>query len=254
MRHPNVKQLRIYHKDHLSYKKLREKEFFSFIENLNSEKEKEIVLEVVLLLVRGINIFDRLTNTELTKKINLNFKLVEVSRRHELENSTKKSFITSFISVYRSKNYVNEFRGDIVEYIVVYLKKSSSSKLLHEPIFRLKRKRLVSSKVVGFDCLVDVVKISKKYHRMDLYECKANLDTCITYINKGKRKFKRKLSYMNALEYQLTKIHYNDNNDKVHVTKNLVSLITPRLSIPPKYKKFNQIDLLRDLKLGKANY
>lgn len=251
----NVEHLKIYHKEHLSFKTLKDKDFFSFIEKIPSKQEKEVLLESLILLIRSINIHDSFSDAEIDKRINLQIRLAEVSRKLKIGNSLKLTFLKLFKNAYRSTNYVDHFRGEVVEYLFIYLQKSSSSLIYHEPIFKIKRRRLIPRKVLGFDCLVDVVKISKGFNQVDLYECKANLNNSITDLSKKKSPkspFKRKLSYMNALETEIGKFYCDDCGTKVRVTKNLVSLIKPHKSVPPNYNGFNQIDLLRRFKLGQA--
>lgn len=252
MNNLDVKNLRIYHKKHLSFKELKDKEVFSFIDNLSTKVEKDIFLESLILIVRSINVNDTLSDLEIDKRVENYIKLVEASRRQKIDDTLKNTFLFKLKTVYRGKNYKDHFRGDIVEYLMIYLQKSSSSKVLHEPQFKHKRRRLISKSYSGFDCLVDVVKISKTFNKIELFECKANLDNCITYIKSKKNHFKRKLNYMNALESELTKYYCCQGGEKVQVTKNLVSLITPKKTISPKYKRFNQIDLLRSFKLGQS--
>lgn len=114
----------------------------------------------------------------------------------------------------------------------MYLFKSSSSRTLHEPTFKHKKRILVPKYIDGSKCLIDIVKIIKSLNEIHLYECKADLNNFIK--KKKKPKFINKLNYTDYLEAMLTRYTY-DSVNSIKVYKNFVSLNSPTKQIPNNY-------------------
>ena len=68
----------------------------------------------------------------------------------------------------------------------MYLFKSSSSRTLHEPTFKHKKRILVPKYIDGLNCLIDIFKIIKSLNEIHLYECKADLNNFIKKKKKPK--------------------------------------------------------------------
>lgn len=234
-----LKNLKIYHADHFSYKKLKSKPFFFFINRTG--QYKHTLLEALVNIVRDFNPHEKIDKIDLTISIEEYIDLAEVSNHIEVPAEYRNTFISKFIDAYYLKDYIDIFRGDALEFLMFYLENKSFNKLYHEPHFYNKRKRIPTKKFKGQNCLIDVVEQFKSKSYIKLIECKANLDNNIHSL-KYKDKFRKKLALMDALEEEL--LDYVDCDDnKMRVEKGLASIISPRITLPTNYKNYKIIDL-----------
>lgn len=247
--------LRVKNKKHLSYRKLREQSYFEFLEGFKNDNEKRAILTALIELVRTISSNDKFTDVKVLTLAKIQMKISQKNFKVIFTEDILNQFADNFLTEYKKKNYIDFFRGNIVEYATVYMYKSTGSILLHEPIFSYKRKELVPKSVKGSDCLIDVVKILKPISEIHLYECKADLDNfIISGYNKSYKKrksFIHKLNYMDFLEMKLNKFSF-DMKTPITVKKNFVSLNTPTKNLPKRYSGYERIDLLVKIRLGKA--
>lgn len=251
----STKNLRVKNKKYLSYRKLREQSYFKFLEGFKSDNEKRAILTALVELVRTISSNDKFADMKVIKLAKLQMKISQKNFKVVFTDSILNQFAENFLDEYKKKNYIDFFRGDIVEYATVYMYKSTGSRLLHEPIFSYKRKKLVPKFVKGNGCVIDVVKVLEPINEIHLYECKADLDNfIISGYNKDykkRRPFIHKLNYMDFLEKKLNKFSF-DMKNPITVKKNFVSLNTPTKKLPKRYSGYERIDLLVKIRLGKA--
>lgn len=250
MTNQHIRHIRIYHKDHFSYKKLQVKPFFSFLET--TVEYKHALLEVLINLVRDLNPNDKIKFDDLLLSFEEYIDLSEVSNDIDIPEIYKDSFIAHFKNAFYDKNYVDQFRGDSLEYLVMYLENPDNIyKMYHEPLFYHKRKRIPSSNTFGSNSLIDIVKRNKANGYISLIECKANLDNNIMNLKNG-AKFDKKLALMDTLEIELSK-YVNNNNRNIRVKKALASIVTPKKKLPTKFKNYEIVDIYDNFRLRKVN-
>lgn len=246
----NGKHIKIYNKKHTSYKELRDKDFFAFLEKL-TDTESKIIYTVLIETIRLISTRDKLPEKYIKKSLETLLRISETSFKISLNPTLKKELISLFLKEYNSRFYINYFRGDLVEYITMQLTKGNNVKSYHEPTFRYKKKPLVPKHIKGCDCLIDIVCVKKQINILSLYECKADIDNFIGPYKKKSKAFTHKLNYMDYLEMKIAKYTYNQKNS-IGVSKHFVSLNSPSRDLPEKYKRYEILDILTLLRLGKA--
>lgn len=248
MKLKNVKNLKIYHDNHFSFKNIKEESFFKILEEIKLEKQKILIFTALVELIRSIGSNDKYTLPQISKLTTLQLNLAEANFKEKIADALKIKLINGFCNEYISGNYIDMFRGEITEYISMQLYKSSASRVLHEPRFKHKKKILAPKNVKGDGSLVDIVKIIRVYNEIHLYECKADLNK---FIKKKKTpKFINKLDYMDYLENKLPSYSF-DKSTPIRVHKYFISLNSPTKNLPNKYRNYTKVDLLTQLRTGK---
>lgn len=250
MTNQHIRHIRIYHKDHFSYKKLQVKPFFAFLDT--AAEYKHALLEVLINLVRDLNPNDKIKYYDLLFSFEEYVDLSEVANDIVIPDFYKDSFIKQFKKAFYEKDYVDQFRGDSLEYLVMYLENPDNIyKIYHEPLFYYKRRRIPTSSSYGSNCLIDIVKRNRANGYISLIECKANLDNNIRNLKNG-AKFDKKLALMDTLEIELSK-YINNNDRNIEVKKALASIVTPKKKLPKKFKNYEIVDIYDNFKLRKVN-
>lgn len=236
------KNIKIYNKNHLSFKQLRDKDFFRFF-YMNQAQFMKPLIETLISFVKEFNAQDVVDKKYIEDLLEEHYDLVEISYDVSLPEQIKKEMISQIFSIYKEgyQKY-NDFRGEIVEYLIFYLEKDNQHKLFHEPTFYYKREKLFKVAFVGSECLIDLVKLNKRKHDITLIECKANLDIRIKNLGDKKDKFKNKLALMDALKNRLES-YINFYGQNIHVKKVLATINYPQRNLPNKYKNYHFVDL-----------
>ncbi|MYL56221.1 hypothetical protein GLW20_01720 [Virgibacillus halodenitrificans] len=238
----NFKYVKIYHSKHVSFKELKESSFFSsFINYLDTVYSRALV-ESLINIVRDFNAHDSYDMKQFYEFVENTIQLIEINYDVEVPNDVVKEISSELYSIYQN-NQFSHFRGQLLEYLIVYLEKNNNCKIYHEPKFYHKRKRFFKRKFEGSNCLIDVVKVRKRSCDVILIECKANIDNHIKRIGNQGEKFTKKLRLMDSLEGKLS-TYIDENENQVKVTKNLASIKQPILKLPVKYTDYNYINLL----------
>lgn len=177
----------------------------------------------------------------------------EVNNTLDIDERIKSILINDVYYIYgQGPETFNEFRGELLEYIVLSIEKDNRSLIYHEPIFGYKKNPLVPSNIAGRDCLVDVVKVHRKGEKIKLIECKATLDNFVRNLDQyGKpkknskkgRKFFRKINFMNFLDQEIS-VYEFDEYQKVSVEKVFMSLKEPKFPLPVVYRDFKVLNLI----------
>lgn len=173
----------------------------------------------------------------------------------DVDPSIKTNVVNSIYIIYSGdRNKFNDFRGEIVEYLVVLLSKENKTKIYHEPEIKHKRDFLIQKQFLGRDCLIDVVNVHTRGHHIKLIECKADLDTQFKSLNQRKKHnqkeipFRKKINNMNYLA-NLLKNYQNENNEHIYIEKVFAAIKSPKRDIPSicgDYKIVNLLHLLQD--------
>lgn len=237
-----IEHIRIYNSNHLSFKVLKSKKVFSDIYKLSSSIYKLAIYELIIHTVKNFNAHDTFNRDEFKEFIEDIADMVEVNHDVIFPNSILSTISSDLFSIYQD-NVFFEFRGEVVEYLMVYLEKDSTNKIFHEPRFYHKRKKLINDAVWGKGCLVDVVKQNSKTRDITLIECKANLDNTIKQLSNPRSSFEKKLNYLETL-YNKLGTYKNPENDYIKVEKSLATVNQAVLKLPSRYSNYNYINLL----------
>ncbi|MBE1557092.1 hypothetical protein [Sporosarcina limicola] len=248
-RNKHIKNIKIYNKKHISFKELKRTPFFSYFDK---QSEYRLPLfEALINIVRDFNPYDQTAFVEFEELTESHFEFAEINSSKDIPVDIKYEIIKQLYCIYQKREFL-EFRGNFVEYTMVYLEKSNESKIYHEPLFYHKRKKLFKREFPGCNCLIDIVKLHNTTKSISLIECKADLDVRIKRMNNKGDKFKNKLSLMNALENVLNE-YSNFNQEKISVSKSLASIKAPIRRLPGEYKNFVYINLFDQFRLKKKN-
>lgn len=240
----HVKHLRIYNDKHHSFITLRNQKFFSFLYKYN--KLDKSLIETTITIIRDTNISDEYEKEQFLNICKEYLEYAIFINDDDINDSVIHEYCLLIYECMSSKNK-NTFRGDLVEFVNMYLEKTNRNKVFHEPFFYYKRKRLFKDAFPGSNCLLDLVVVHNNYQDIRLIECKASLDTQIRYLLKKDKKIKNKLNFMDKLEYHISDyINYED--DKVRVKKILATINQPVLDLPSKYKRYEIVNLFDQIK------
>ncbi|MGP4041878.1 hypothetical protein ACTWP4_18550 [Gracilibacillus sp. D59] len=237
-RNKHVKNLKIYNKKHKSFYNLKYKWFFGFFNYRGKIYINDSVIELLTILVRDINIHDNIKKEELYDFIKDNVELIELQRDTKIKKITVNKISNEIYKLSQNKKEFFKFRGDLLEYLTVYILKTNKNSLYHEPVFYHKRKNLITKNFKGKDCLVDVVEYNQRDYNINFFECKANYNNAVR-----SKQFRKKLDYMDYVESKLTKYKNNDE-EYIKVEKNILSIVDPIKPLPKGYQNYSVKNLI----------
>ncbi len=243
----NSKAIRIYNKCHDSFKKLKDKRFFNYFYTFQKDYEKPL-FESLIAFIKEFNPYDQVDIQDIEELFDTHFEAAEINYDLDVPDEVKRVICKNIYSIYiKGVESFNKFRGEVVEYIIVYLEKDNSNSIYHEPLFYHKREKLFKTGFVGESCLIDIVKFNQRNHDVTLIECKANLDVTIRNMKYKKNKFKNKLRLMDALKLRL-ETYENSDGRPVKIQKSLATINDPKRKLPNKYIDYQYINLFDHFK------
>lgn len=245
----HIKHIRIYHARYSDFIKLKNEHFFSYM-SFDNNKYKELLIEFLIEVLKSLHHTDTYNYQEFEELISEIFILVEAYNEDELPSYMKKDIINELFYIFSHKQ-LPEFKGKVLELLMVYIEKNNNNKIYHEPYFYHKRKRLFKNEFSGSNCLIDVVTLTNNKDSIQLIECKANLDNHIKKIfTKKENSFKAKIRMMDRLEDELSK-YKNHSDENVVIKKFLASVKVPLKRLPKRYSGYHYINLSDHIKLKK---
>lgn len=247
-RNRHIKNIKIYHYEFDSFLKLKNKDFFNLLDLADNEY-KELLLELLIYTVYDINHKDEFSCEEFSDILSDFFTITELHHDKEFPDFMTNQITTQLYDIYKNKTFP-DYKGRVLELLMVYLEKTNNNKIYHEPRFYYKRKRLFKNEFKGSNCLIDVVVQENRTCTLSLIECKANLDNRIKRLNRSGDKFNRKLEFMDKLENKISK-YVNHDNEKVKVNKILASIKVPSRILPSTYVNYKYINLYDHFMLKK---
>ncbi|KAA0958267.1 hypothetical protein FQ085_00715 [Planococcus sp. ANT_H30] len=252
--------LRFKNKNPLSYKVLKRKPPFNYIKK--HEPYFPTLMEGIVAFLQELNLATAISENFFKEELDSFIEEAEINSSVVVELRIKNLIIKETYNIYNlGLDNFFEFRGEILEFLVVNLEKEKTNKIYHEPIFNHKRTKLIQHQFSGEGCLVDVVNVHTKGLEITLIECKATLDNNILALKNGNPKSKKGISFLNKITYMDTvyniiKDYEYEENEKIKVTKVFASLKDPKRDLPLQYQNFkivNVLTLLQD-KIDKGNF
>lgn len=205
-------------------------------------------MEAMINIVRDIDSKDRLDYHEFIEALEDYFAMSEINHNVSLPEDVTKTISNEVYDIFNKGDF-NKFRGEVLEFFMVYLEKTIDNKIYHEPRFYHKKTRLFKVSFPGSNCLIDVVKVDNNSKYISLIECKANINN---NIKKMEKKFKNKLKHMDALEKELSN-YINYDQKPIKVSKTLASISEPVIGLPNSYRNYKIINLYSQFKLTVNN-
>lgn len=248
------KHLKFKNSKYNSFKKLKDTPPFSYIEK-NAEYFPAL-LEGLVLFLQTWHYTANFPKELFIDDLKDHIEEAEINAAVEVTECTKNKVTESIYNIYsQGFKKFNDFKGEVVEYLVVLTCKNNLCKIYHEPIICYKNynNSLIEKKFLGKDCLIDVVDVHKKGAYIRLIECKANLNRQFqAYYEEPidkKNSFKKKINNMNHLDSLLSN-YLNFENTKIKVEKIFSTINTPTRETPSQCKDFKIINLLHLLQNG----
>lgn len=241
-RNKHIKNIKIYHSEHCSFRDLKSSNFFSYF--YSQDDYQKPLMEALINIVRDINPKDSFGYDEFIEELEYYFSMSEINHKIILPKVIITTLIEEVYYIYAQGKF-HKFRGEILEFFMVYLEKSNDSKIYHEPSFYHKRTRLFKRQFPGSNCLIDVVKVNNETKYISLIECKANINNNIRNM---KREFKNKLRHMDALENELSD-YINYSEQSIKISKTLATISDPIVTLPGIYKNYSVINLYSHFRL-----
>lgn len=254
------KYLRFKTKNPQGFKTLNKSPIFSLL--FNSKEYEFLLAESLILLIRDLNNADELETYDVERKFNRFIKRLkseeELYEDIDVPTFIKISIINEIINIFNIPNELSKFKGNILEYYIIYIQKytfkrwkkselSNQFRIRHEPIISYKRRSIFKDAFDGDKCDVDVVRVEKFGEYIHLIECKFNLDGNIIGLKNNQKKIKKKMTYMSKVDETLSK--YNNFYDtNISVVKMLASFTSITEDLPEEYSDFELLNIQEEFK------